>query len=123
MQLQDVEPSCSSTSVGQRLVTGNLADDGRPSRQAEGEQLVGRDGFGRVGNAVDGGAADVRLMTSHSNQVRVLGPAHAPPNPLQPRSSAFPLVRSVVGLGGLEPPASSLSATYGATKGCGLSVA
>jgi hypothetical protein len=48
-------------------------------------------------------------MTRDGNQVRVLCPVPDPPSGARKRRSAFPLVRSVVGLGGLEPPASSLS--------------
>jgi hypothetical protein len=49
-------------------------------------------------------------MTRDGNQVRGLDRAQSPPNGLRLRWPALLLVNDRVGLGGLEPPASSLSA-------------
>jgi hypothetical protein len=53
------------------------------------------------------------LMTSNGNQVGVLDPVQAAPAESGNADWRFPLVRADVGLGGLEPPASSDRVAHG----------
>jgi hypothetical protein len=56
--------------------------------------------------------SDLWIMTMDGNQVRVLNSGSVPPSGLRERRSVFVLVTSIVGLPGLEPGTSSLSAIF-----------